>query len=96
MATENLSAVSIEHGKLAEGDMPRDLVGSVNEQLLLVVTLLRAARDQFAKLGDVGDSDSDSDCDSDCMTDGESRTIALYGMADEKVRSIINAISPYV
>lgn len=82
--------MNIAHGKLAEGDMPRDLVLAVNNQLMLVVTLLRAARDQFGKFGDVGDSDSDR------MTDGETRAIALYGMADEKVRSIINAISPYV
>ena len=70
-------------------DMPRDLAHTVNGDLLDVITLLHASmREAGACSGGDGDEDS--------ITSPSSRAVSLIAMADDKVRSVLRAISPYV
>ena len=71
-------------GNLAE--MPSDLTHKLNDELLDVVTLIYAAREQSRGRLD----------DDDTMTSPSSRTAALLQMAEAKVRAVVMEMSPYV
>jgi len=72
-------------GKLL--DLPRDLAHSVSAEIIDVVTLLHAWRLE-TELGCEEDRDE--------TTSAESRAEALIHMADDKLRGVLRAISPYV
>ena len=80
---------TLESTTSPHADMPRALVHSLDSDLMDVVTLLFAAREQVGLGGD------DELVDADNMTNSSSRCVALIAMADEKVRGVIRAIEPY-
>ncbi|WP_430422746.1 hypothetical protein [Methylibium petroleiphilum] len=71
-------------------DMPRDLAHRFSAELLDVVTLLHVSMCEADSTGGGVREDAEG------ITDATSRTIALIAMADDKVRGILRAISPYV
>jgi hypothetical protein len=71
-------------------DVPRTLAAHMHNQLLHVVTLLHSVCEA------VPEGKNADEADADGMTSPSSRTVALAAIADEKVRSIVRALSPYV
>jgi hypothetical protein len=96
MATETVPATAEgglatnPDGTLAE--MPRALAHNVNGALLDVVALLRVARHEAEYVEDGGGDDDDDDL----MTSGPTRVQAMTRIAEDKVREVIGALSPYV
>lgn len=71
-------------------DMPRDMAHSINRDLMDTVTLLHCA------MNEAGDAEVESQHAKDKLTSPSSRAVSLLSMADEKVRAVLSAITPYV
>jgi hypothetical protein len=91
---DDIHTIAPERGLAADAegkllDMPRGLAHTVSGDLLDVATLLHASMREAG-------SCSGGDEDDDAFTSSSSRAVALIAMADEKVRSVLRAISAYV
>ncbi|HEX7637944.1 MAG TPA: hypothetical protein VF457_06065 [Burkholderiaceae bacterium] len=76
---------------LADGDMPRELAHRMNDRLHDVLSLLHAVSLEIAD-----DQIVDRFEDAEGMNSASSRGRCLISMADEAVRDVMRAMSPYV
>lgn len=96
MATVEVTTVLQPKGSLARNPdgtlagVPRELAHQVQYQLMHVLTLLHSISQEVPEGGDADHADADG------MTSPSSRTVTLSAIADEKVRSIVKILSPYV
>lgn len=96
MATVEVATELQPKGSLARNpdgsiaSVPRELAHQVQYELMHVLTLLHSLRQEVPEGGDADEVDADG------MTSPSSRAQTLAVIADEKVRSLVKALSPYV
>lgn len=74
-------------GSLA--DLPRDLAHKINDDLLQVLALIHCCRNEILDIPETAPDDAN-------IHDGSTRSVALAGIVEEKVRKVIRDMSPYV
>lgn len=71
-------------------DMPRDMAFGISRELFDMLTLLRSTMHEVEAIGTGRDADPYG------LTSADSRAVSLIGMASDKVRAMLDKISPYV
>lgn len=74
-------------GSLA--DLPRDLAHKINDDLLQVLALIHCCRNEIIDIPETAPDDAN-------MHDASTRSVALAGIVEEKIRKVVQDMSPYV
>lgn len=92
MATLELITASPSLARKADGslaDLPRDLAHKINDDLLQVLALVHCCRNEILDIPETAPDVAN-------IHDANTRSVALTTIIEEKVRKVINDMSPYV
>lgn len=92
MAVLEMPSATSGSARTADGslaDLPRDLAHKINDDLLQVLALIHCCRNEILDIPETAPDDGN-------LHDASTRSVALAGIVEEKVRKVIQDMSPYV